>query len=78
MFNQNCCNQVMPSCPREIVEPVVNKCIEKCCYHEVSHICPIHTHVINKHIYNHTYRPCYTCSEECQMINNECGSCCQF
>ena len=37
------------------------------------HVIPVHTHVINRHIYNHTYKPEYTCSEENQIINNECG-----
>ena len=43
-----------------------------------AHVCPIHTHVINRHIYKHTYTPQYTCSEENQVINNDCGSCCNF
>ena len=38
---------------------------------QVPHICPIHTHVINRHIYNHTYTPEYTTSEENQVINND-------
>ena len=42
------------------------------------HVCPIHTHVINRHIYNHTYTPRYTCSEECQIVNNDCGKCSGF
>ena len=50
----NCC---MPQCP--IVEPAINKCVEREFCHEVPHVCPIHTHVINKHIYNHTYTPEY-------------------
>ena len=45
---------------------------------QVPHICPIHTHVINRHIYNHTYTPEYTTSEENQVINNDPGSCCNF
>lgn len=40
-----------------------------------SHCCPIHTHVINKHIYTHTYTPQYTCDEEDVVINNDCGGC---
>ncbi len=39
------------------------------------HCCPIHTHVINKHIYTHTYTPKYTCDEENVVINNDCGGC---
>lgn len=40
-----------------------------------SHCCPIHTHVINKHIYTHTYTPQYTCDEENVVVNNDCGGC---
>lgn len=87
MFNQNCCNRNMNMfgrncCQRQmseqVVEPVINKCVEKMYYHEVPHICPIHTHVVNKHVYNHTYTPRYTCSEENQIINNDCGKCSGF
>ena len=46
--------------------------------HEVPHVCPIHTRIINHHVYKHTYRPAYTCSEENVCSNVQCGSCCQF
>ena len=77
MFNKNnCfCNRQMEN---QIMEPVITKCIEKEFYHQVPHICPIHTHIINKHIYEHTYTPQYTCSEENQTINNDCGKCSGF
>ncbi|MBQ9318040.1 MAG: hypothetical protein IJR82_00170 [Bacilli bacterium] len=82
MFNKCCFNRPMGCCmPQtcgQIVEPPINKCIEKEFYHEVPHVCPIHTHVINRHIYRHTYTPQYSCSEENQVINNDCGSCAQF
>ena len=70
--NKKCCEE------QPIMEPVITKCIEKEFYHEVPHCCPIHTHIINKHIYNHTYTPEYTCDEENVVINNDCGSCCNF
>ena len=38
----------------------MNKSIKK----GQGHVCPIHTRVINHHVYRHTYRPAYTCSEE--------------
>lgn len=85
LFNKNCCDRQMgygmmnccePQCP--IVEPTINKCIEREFCHDVPHVCPIHTHIINKHIYNHTYTPEYSCSEENQVINNDPGSCCKF
>ena len=73
MFGMN-----QPMIEGQVIEPTINKCIEKEFYHEVPHVCPIHTHVINKHIYNHTYTPEYSCSEENQVVNNTTGSCCQF
>ncbi len=74
MENNDCCER--PQCP--IVEPTINKCIEREFCHEVQHVCPIHTHVINRHIYNHTYTPEYTCSEENQVVNNDPGCCSGF
>ena len=70
-----CCE---PNMEQPIIEPTTTKCIEKEFYHEVPHVCPIHTHVINRHIYKHTYTPQYTCDEENQVINEDCGSCCNF
>ena len=67
-----------PNMESEVIEPTTTKCIEKEFFHEVPHVCPIHTHVINKHIYTHTYTPRYSCSEENQVINNDCGSCSGF
>ena len=66
MFRK-CCREEEP-----IMEPVITKCVEKEFYHEVKHCQPIHTHVINKHIYTHTYTPQYTCDSEDVIINNEC------
>lgn len=85
MFRKNCC--MAPKfdmltddcCDRDpVVEPVINKCIEREFCHEVKHVCPIHTHIVNRHIYNHTYTPQYTCSEEDQIINNDPGCCANF
>ena len=90
LFNRYCCNprpmmmqsqNMMNNCGcgcGPIVEPTTTKCVEQDFYHEVKHVCPIHTHKINKHIYKHTYTPQYTCSEENQMVNVDCGSCSQF
>ena len=75
-FGRRCCCRRRPCCcpqPQPIVEPAVNNCVEKEIFHEVEHIVPVHTHVVNKHIYNHSYRPEFTCSEEEVVINNECG-----
>ena len=41
--------------------------------HEVEHICPINTRVINNHIYKHVYIPQYSCCEEDVITNvDEC------
>jgi len=77
--NKGCgCNRQNMFMGEPIMEPVITTCVEKEFYHEVPHICPIHTHTINKHIYNHSYTPQYTCSEEDQIINNECNRCNNF
>ena len=82
-FNKNCncgCRPMPEMCENRepIMEAPITKCVEKEFHHEVKHCCPIHTHVINKHIYTHTYTPQYTCDEENVVINNDCGSCSQF
>lgn len=57
-------------------EGVQEKIIHRTFVHEVPHVCPIHTKIINHHVYKHTYRPSYTCSEENTVSNVQCGSCC--
>ena len=72
LFNRNwgCdCGRQMPQMEQPIMEPTITKCIEKEFHHQIEHCCPIHTHVINKHIYTHTYTPQYTCDEENVVIN---------
>ena len=59
-------------------EGVQEKVVHRTFVHDVPHICPIHTRVINHHIYRHIYQPKYTCSEENCVTNVQCGSCCQF
>ena len=59
-------------------EGVQERVINRTFVHEVPHVCPIHTRIINHHVYKHTYRPAYTCSEENVCSNVQCGSCCQF
>ena len=69
--NQNPCN--MANSCNEVIEPMINNCVEKDYYCEVPHICPINTHTINRIHYVHSYIPKYTCTEETQVINNDCG-----
>ena len=73
MMNNSSMNN-MPMNNSGVQERVINRTF----VHEVPHTCPIHTRIINHHIYKHTYRPVYTCSEENVCSNVECGSCCNF
>ena len=61
-----------------IIEAGRERCVQRNIVHEVKHICPINTKIINNHIFRHTYQPHYTCSEENVVTNQQCGSCCQF
>jgi hypothetical protein len=59
-------------------EGVQERVVQRTFVHEVPHVCPIHTRIINHHVYKHTYRPQYTCSEENTVSNIQCGSCCNY
>ena len=58
--------------------PVQERVVHRTFVHEVPHVCPIRTRIINHHVYKHTYRPEYSCCEENEVSNIECGSCNQF
>ncbi len=70
MMGANPCCQPMPGC---VCPPVYECPQERCCHreiiHEVPHIQPINTRVINHHIYRHTFEPCFTCCEENVCLN---------
>lgn len=75
MNNRKCCcdNNSFVNCG-PIMETPIEKCVQKDIVHEVEHICPINTKIINNHIYKHVYIPQYTCSEEDIVTNvDECG-----
>lgn len=77
--NMNTNNMAMPAqMNAPITEGVQEKCVHRTIVHDVPHVCPIHTRVINHHVYRHTYQPRYTCSEENTVSNVQCGSCCNF
>lgn len=63
--------QPIYECPQERV-------IHREILHEVPHVCPINTRIINHHIYKHTYSPCYTCCEENEICNINEGCCSNF
>ncbi len=63
MMNMGCCEIPIYECPQERV------CHRYIC-HEVPHIMPCNTRIINHHVYRHTFTPCYSCCEEnvCENI----------
>ena len=65
------------SCPTNMCAPIYEcpeeRCIHKQIIHDVPHVCPVNTRIINHHIYRHTYSPCYTCTEENEVCNVTCG-----
>ena len=70
--------QQMGSVMNPIVEPGRERIVNRTFVHEVPHVCPINTRIINNHIFRHTYQPRYTCCEENVVTQQQCGSCCQF
>ena len=69
---------VMGDVMSPVVEPGRERVVNRTFVHEVPHICPINTRIINNHVYKHTYQPRYTCCEENTCTNVQCGSCCCF
>lgn len=71
---------MMGCCPQDCGDmPPVQECPqERVCHrefvHNVPHIVPINTRIINHHIYRHTYTPCYTCCEE-NVVSNVYDDC---
>ncbi len=53
--------------------PIYECPCERVCHreinHQVRHIQPVNTRIINHHIYRHSYEPCYTCCEENEICN---------
>lgn len=74
-FGQGGCCNMNPCGCGPIVEPPIERCVERNICHQVEHVCPIHTRVINNHIIEHTYRPEYSCSEENTVTNVDPGCC---
>ena len=57
--------------------PPVYECPqERVIVHEAPHVMPIHTKIINHHVYKHSYTPCYTMSE-CDTCENVYDPCCK-
>lgn len=61
-----------------IIEPMQQRVVNRTIVHEVPHICPMQTKIVNHHIFKHTYQPSYSCCEENVCSEVQCGSCCNF
>ncbi len=70
--------QMGPVTTPPIIEPGRERVINRCMVHEVPHVCPINTRIINNHIYRHTYCPAYTCCEQNVVSQVYEGCCGQF
>lgn len=68
----------MTSIQSPVIEPGRERVINRTFIHNVPHVCPINTRIINRHIYRHTYQPHYTCCEQNVVCQEQCGSCCNF
>ena len=71
----SCCDMDRQCGCGPVIEPTIERWVERNICHRVDHVCPIHTRVFNNHIIEHTYRPEYTCSEETTLTNIEPGCC---
>lgn len=62
--NVQACDMMAPvmECPKEV-------CCHRYIYHDVPHIMPMNTRIINHHVYRHSYIPEYTCCEENEYCN---------
>ena len=77
-FDMNNDMTMMGSVEGPIIEPGRERVVQRNIIHEVKHVCPMNTKIINNHIFKHTYQPQYTCCEENTVTNIQCGSCCNF
>lgn len=62
VYQNNYEGEMMMGCPQERV-------CRRVFVHEVPHYIPIHTTIVNHHVYRHTFTPVYTMSE-CDTCEN--------
>lgn len=86
MFDPNMMNNntmMMPSgqmgtMMSPVIEPMRERVIQRTIVHEVPHVCPTRTRIINNHVFKHTFRQTHSCCSEDKVTNIQCGSCCDF
>ena len=77
----NMSTQMLPAqnmTTQPIIEPMQERVVNRTIVHEVPHVCPIQTRIVNHHVFKHTYQPAYSCCEENVCSEVQCGSCCCF
>ena len=79
-MNMDMPNMMSEAMPGVVCPPVYECPQESVCHryicHEVPHIIPCNTRIINHHIYRHTYMPAYSCCEENEVQNVYERRCC--
>lgn len=79
-MSAGCSNMMGETIPGVICPPIYECPHETVCHryicHEVPHIMPCNTRIINHHIYRHTYTPTYSCCEENEVQNVYERRCC--
>lgn len=86
MMNNDACAYARPAemmgetMPGVVCPPIYECPHETVCHryicHEVPHIMPCNTRIVNHHIYRHTYTPTYSCCEENEVQNVYEKRCC--
>ena len=57
-------NSQMGTMMSPVIEPMRERVVQRTIVHEVPHVCPTRTRIINNHVFKHTFI--------------QCGSCCDF
>ncbi len=70
--------EYMDNQQQPIIEPVKQRIVNRTIVHNVPHICPVETKIVNHHVFKHTYQPAYSCCEENVCSEVQCGSCSCF
>lgn len=76
MMDGMCCPMSMPQMCPPIMECPQERCCHRYICHEVPHVIPCNTRIINHHVYRHTFTPSYSCCEENEYSNVYDPRCC--
>ena len=72
--NSNYSNMNMGISSQPIMEPLQERVVNRTIVHDVNHICPVRTLIINHHVFRHYYQTTYSCCEE-NVCETECNPC---